>query len=230
SHSGATWSIAQLFDTTANITSFGQGETGRVYYTDQSGQTLQWLAPYTFADVTPTYFAWQFVEAVSGAGILPGCGGDNFCPEGLIDRGEMAVFLLNAKEGSAYVPPPCTTPLFADVPCSDPQAPWINEIARRGVTAGCGGGNYCPTSSVTRSEMAVFLLTTLQGAGYSPPPCAPSSFNDVPASSPFCPWINEIARRGITAGCGSGSFCTENPVTRGQMSVFLATNFRLATP
>ncbi len=228
----ASWAKTLRISTGTNVTSFGEGETGRVYYTDQAGQTLQWLAPYTFADVTPTYFAWQFVEAVSGAGILPGCGGDNFCPEGLIDRGEMAVFLLNAKEGPAYVPPPCTTPLFADVPCSNPQAPWINEIARRGITAGCGSGNYCPGSQVTRSEMAVFLLTTLEGSSYSPPPCVPtpSSFNDVPASSPFCPWINEIARRGITAGCGGGSFCTENPVTRGQMSVFLATNFRLATP
>jgi hypothetical protein len=120
--------------------------------------------------------------------------------------------------------------MFTDVPCSDPLAPWINEIARRGVTAGCGGGNYCPTTQVTRSQMAVFLLTTLEGGGYTPPACPPSTFNDVPSSSPFCPWINEIARRGITAGCGSGSFCTENTVTRGQMSVFLATNFRIATP
>ncbi|HEY4561410.1 MAG TPA: PQQ-dependent sugar dehydrogenase, partial [Thermoanaerobaculia bacterium] len=144
SHSGATWSTAQQFDTAFNITSFGEGETGRIYLTDPTSQTLQWLAPYTFADVQPTYFAWRFVEAVSSHGIIPGCGGDNFCPEGLITRGEMAMFLLLAKEGAGYLPPPCTTPLFADVPCSDPLAPWINEVARRGITAGCGGGNYCP--------------------------------------------------------------------------------------
>jgi len=226
----ASWAKTLRISTGTNVTSFGEGETGRIYYTAPSTQTLQWLAPYTFADVPPTYFAWSFVEAISGAGVIPGCGGDNFCPETLINRGDMAVYLLKAKEGSAYLPPSCTTPLFADVPCSNPLAPWINEIARRGVTAGCGGGNYCPTASVTRSQMAVFLLTTLEGAGYTPPACPPSTFNDVPTGSPFCPWINEVARRGITAGCGSGAFCTENTVTRGQMSVFLATNFRLPVP
>jgi glucose/arabinose dehydrogenase len=230
SQTGATWTTTQLFDTSFNITSFGQGETGRIYLTDQASQTLQWLAPYTFADVPPTYFAWAFVEAVSALGILPGCGGDDFCPEGLVSRGDMAVFLLNAKEGSSYVPPPCTSSMFTDVPCTDPQSPWINELARRGVTAGCGGGDYCPTSLVTRSQMAVFLLTTLEGPSYSPPACPPSSFNDVAAASPFCPWVNEIARRGITAGCGGGGFCPEIQVSRGQMSVFLATNFRVAVP
>ncbi|PYQ65282.1 MAG: hypothetical protein DMF53_05815 [Acidobacteria bacterium] len=230
SHSGATWTSTQQFDTAFNITSFGQGETGRIYLTDPTSQTLQWLAPYTYADVAPTYFAWRFVEAVSSHGIIPGCGGDNFCPAGLITRGEMAMFLLLAKEGSAYLPPACTTPLFADVPCSDPLAPWINEVARRGITAGCGGGNYCPGAQVTRSQMAVFLLATLQGPGYTPPACPPSSFTDVPAGSPFCPWVNEIAARGITAGCGGGGFCPENLVSRGEMSVFLATTFSVPAP
>ena len=57
---------------------------------------------------------------------------------------------------------PAPTPLFADVPCSSPFAKWIDELSNRGVTAGCGGGNYCPTSPVTRDQMAVFLLRTLE--------------------------------------------------------------------
>ena len=227
---GGTWTRSQLFDTTFSISGFGESEGGRMYFTDLGTDTLHWLAPYTFADVTPTYFAWRFVEAVSANGVIGGCGGDNFCPESLISRGEMAVFLLKAKEGSAYSPPACTMPLFSDVPCTHPQAPWINELVRRGVTAGCGGGNYCPTASVTRSQMAVFLLSTLEGPGFAPPTCPPSTFNDIAPGSPFCPWINEIAARGITAGCGSGAFCPETLVTRGQMSVFLSTNFSLPAP
>ena len=227
---GGTFTRTNVFDTSFGITSFGESEKGRVYLTDINGDTLQWLAPYTFADVTPTYFAWSFVEAVFDQGVIPGCGGDNFCPESFISRGEMALFLLKAKEGEAYNPPPCTTPMFNDVPCSDPLAPWINELVRRGVTAGCGNGNYCPTASVTRSQMSVFLLSTLEGPGYNPPACPPSPFSDVSSSSSFCPWIKEIAARGITAGCGGGAFCPENLVTRGQMSVFLATNFSLPTP
>jgi hypothetical protein len=28
------------------------------------------------------------------------------------------------------------------------------------VVTGCGGGNYCPTASVTREQMSVFLAVT----------------------------------------------------------------------
>ena len=75
------------------------------------------------------------------AGVTAGCATDplRYCPEGNVTRGQMAVFLLRAREGAGFVPPACTAPVFADVPCSDPFAPWIGELVRRGVTAGCGG-------------------------------------------------------------------------------------------
>jgi hypothetical protein len=67
-------------------------------------------------------------------------------------------------------------------------------------------------------------LTLAQALGvFQPPACVPGQemFNDVPASSPFCPFIEELARRGITGGCGGGNFCPSDPVTRQQMAVFL---------
>jgi hypothetical protein len=58
---------------------------------------------------------------------------------------------------------------------------------------------------------------------FQPPACVPGSelFNDVPASSPFCPFIEELSRRGVTGGCAPGLFCPGDPVTRQQMAVFL---------
>jgi hypothetical protein len=50
--------------------------------------------------------------------------------------------------------------MFNDVPASSPFCPWIEELVRRGITSGCGGGNYCPSASVTRAQMAVFLVRT----------------------------------------------------------------------
>ena len=75
-------------------------------------------------------------------------------------RQQMAVFLLKALEGSTYVPPDCTNPTFGDVPCSSPFATWIYDLVARGITAGCGGGNYCPVAPVLRQQMAVFLVKT----------------------------------------------------------------------
>lgn len=51
-------------------------------------------------------------------------------------------------------------PRFLDVPCSSPFAPWVHEIANRGITAGCGGGNFCPGNVVLRDQMAVFVTQT----------------------------------------------------------------------
>jgi hypothetical protein len=183
----------------------------------------------TFADVPGSYWSSRFVEALHRRGVRAACATDplRYCPEEPMTRGSMALFLLGAKEGGAYEPPPCTTPVFADVPCSDPLAPWINELARRGVTAGCRPGDYCPEMAVSRAQMAVFLLATLEGAGWAPPACSVAPFTDMPCSSPFAPWIRELAARGITAGCGNGAFCAIQVVTRGQMAVFVATTFAL---
>lgn len=187
---------------------------------------------HTFLDVPQNFFAWRFVEAVENAGVMGegGCGAANFCPNTVVTRGSMAQFLLRAKEGGSYQPPPCTTPTFSDVPCSDPLAPWVEELVRRNVTAGCGNGQYCPTSPVTREQMAVFLIKTFEGPAYVPAACTTPPFNDVPCSSPFAPWVKLITDRGITAGCGNGSYCPSLQVNRGQMSVFVTQTFALPLP
>jgi hypothetical protein len=51
---------------------------------------------------------------------------------------------------------------------------------------------------------------------------AGTPFNDVPPDHPFYQFIGALASSGITAGCGGGNFCPANPLTRGQMAVFLA--------
>jgi hypothetical protein len=49
------------------------------------------------------------------------------------------------------------TPIFNDVPASDPRFSWIQEMSQDGITSGCGGGNFCPNNPVTRGQMSVFL-------------------------------------------------------------------------
>ncbi len=57
----------------------------------------------------------------------------------------------------------------------------------------------------------------------SPAPGSPS-FNDVPISHPFFQYIEALKASGITGGCQASPplYCPDNPVTRGQMAVFLA--------
>jgi hypothetical protein len=183
----------------------------------------------SFTDVPSAGNFYPFIETVLHNGVTAGCGtGETFCPDGTVTRQQMAVFLLKAKEGAAYTPPACTVEVFTDVPCSNPFAPWINELAARGVTAGCGAGTtYCPTDPTNRQQMAVFLLKTDEGSGYTPPACVTPVFDDVPCSSGFAPWINELVARAVTAGCGGNNYCPANQVARQQMAVFLVKTFGL---
>jgi S-layer homology domain len=63
----------------------------------------------------------------------------------------------------------------------------------------------------------------------SDPPATPT-FGDVPTSHPFYPFVEALAKSGITAGCAGGNFCPDNPLTRGQMAVFLAKALGLHWP
>ncbi len=168
-----------------------------------------------------------FIGRLYNNAVTGGCTSDSYCPGAAVDRSQMAVLVLRAGDNT-LVPPPCgATPMFADVPASSPYCRWIEELARRNVVTGCGGGQYCAGAPVTRAQMAVFSLATLEGPSYVPPACTTPMFNDVPASDPFCRWIEELARRGIVAGCGNGAYCPGAPVTRGEMAVFLAEGFAL---
>jgi streptogramin lyase len=110
---------------------------------------------------------------------------------------------------------------FSDVPTSNPDYAFIENLLHNGITGGCAGGGYCPSSSVTRAQMAVFLMKSKLGKGEMPPPATGTVFSDVPASNPFAPWIEQLAGFGITGGCGDGKYCPNDPVTRAQMAVFL---------
>ncbi|MFY9552013.1 MAG: S-layer homology domain-containing protein [Thermoanaerobaculia bacterium] len=63
----------------------------------------------------------------------------------------------------------------------------------------------------------------------SPAP-AVATFGDVPTSHPFFQFIEALAASGITAGCGGGNYCPNNPLTRGQMAVYLSIALGLNWP
>jgi hypothetical protein len=181
-----------------------------------------------FLDVPPANPFHYFVNTVARNGVTVGCGSGNYCPASPVNRAQMAVFLLKAKLGAAHVPPLATGTLFLDVSQGSFAADWIEELASLGVTAGCGGGNYCPDSTVTRSQVAVLVLKTLIDSTYEPQAAA-GIFGDVPLGAFADAWIEDLYRLGITGGCSTSPllYCPERPMTRGQMAVFLTKAFSL---
>jgi hypothetical protein len=59
------------------------------------------------------------------------------------------------------VSPGPATATFTDVPIGHPFFQFIEALFASGITAGCGGGNFCPDAPLTRGQMAVFLSVAL---------------------------------------------------------------------
>ncbi len=114
-----------------------------------------------FTDVPATHWAAAWIKELAFQGITSGCGSGRYCPEAPVTRAEMAVFLLRSRYGANYGPPAVGSSTgFGDVPTTHWAAAWIKQLVAEGITAGCGNGNYCPHSLVTRAQMAVFLVRT----------------------------------------------------------------------
>ncbi len=71
-----------------------------------------------------------------------------------------AVLLWHRRVGDAPA-----TATFSDVSPDHPFFQFIEALAKSGITAGCGGGRFCPDSPLTRGQMAVFLAKGL-GMGW----------------------------------------------------------------
>jgi Subtilase family len=116
-----------------------------------------------FNDVPESYWAADWIEQFYNDGITSGCGTNplRYCPTNPATRAQMAIFLLRAKHGSSYTPPPATG-IFNDVPTGYWAAAWIEQLYNEGITTGCGTSplRYCPENTVTRAQMAVFIVRT----------------------------------------------------------------------
>lgn len=206
----------------------------------------------SFTDVPTSFWAYRFVETLLHSGLTAGCSATQYCPASPVNRWQMAVFLATALAGSGSAVPVsgtvsgmgsynCITggtSVFTDVPPSDGGCKFIHYIAAFGITAGCGANIYCPSDSVTRWQMAVFLSVAMSSRGALPVSGTISGlgsfnctsggstvFSDVLPTDGGCRSVHFIAKQGVTAGCAAGLYCPATVVTRDQMAVFLSTAF-----
>ena len=94
-------------------------------------------------------------------------------------REQMAAFVIRSL--GVFNPPLPGQQRFSDVPSSNPFYSFIDQMAVLQITQGCGGGNYCPSSPVSRDQMAAFMIRAL---GEFNPPLPPAQrFADVPPAN-----------------------------------------------
>ena len=161
-----------------------------------------------FTDIGGSPFESDIVW-LAGAGITTGCSDTLFCPKQAVTREQMATFLARAMDL-----PAAATDYFVDDAASPHQGD-INRVAAAGVTQGCASGYFCPGATVSREQMASFLVRALRL-----PPTVNDYFTD-DEQSMHEGAINSLAAAGYTTGCTQTAFCPANPVTREQMAAFL---------
>lgn len=120
------------------------------------------FSPY-FTDVAPSHPHFRYIQKLRELGITVGCSPTTFCPDQVVTRGQMAVFLVRARLGisSDQTFKYLTTPAFQDVAPSHIFFPYIQKMKQMGVTSGCSATAYCPDALTTRGQMAVFLVRAL---------------------------------------------------------------------
>jgi|GEM_PF-1401301 len=169
---------------------------------------LAWALTSPYSDTDSSKF-YADILWITRTGITVGCGGDRFCPKGEVTRGQMASFLTRALDL-----PSTSRDYFSDDNTNKHHSN-INALAASGITVGCGGTRFCPDGTVTREQMATFLVRAL-----NLPPTSRDYYSD-DNDSIHEARINALAASDITRGCSDITFCPSGAVLREQMAAFL---------
>ncbi|GEM_PF-4071888 len=149
-------------------------------------------------------------------------------PSARVQRVDMAVFLARLLDHAAATSDGLTLPTpeaqgFTDVAgLSTERRNAVNLLGTLGVTGGTGDGStFSPFESVTRRDMASFLVRVqdlLEEGSYD---TSESFFSDVPDDLARSEDINALAAQGIVQGGVDGSYGPFAPVLRSQMALFI---------
>ncbi len=180
------------------------------------------LAPY-FADVPSSHPEFPWVQKMRDLGITAGCGTNIYCPNDAVTRGQMAVFIVRARFGATAGFTYPLTPLFTDVGTDNAYFAWIQKMKQLGITSGCGPGTYCPNDSVTREEMAAFLMRgafnqllapgTPVVSSVSPSSVPPGYTVVVTLIGQNTNWVNGVTQVGTAPGITAGNVVVTNAST-----------------
>jgi hypothetical protein len=166
------------------------------------GDNFTYSAEPYFDDVSPNTFGFAWIQKLNELGITSGCGNHKFCPLDQVLRDQMAVFIVRTRLGASASFTYPSTPYFTDVPQNYWAFGGVQRMKLENITSGCGATQYCPSSPVTRGDMAIFMM---RGA-----------FNQLlPAGTPIA---SQISPKSLSAG-DSGTFTVSGVNTHFQDGV-----------
>jgi hypothetical protein len=205
-----------------------------------------------FYDVPRTHVFAAWIERLFNYQVTLGCSANPrlYCPDATVTRAQMAMFIARAMAGGDSAVPAsgtgynCTTggaSLYTDVAPTASYCRHVHYIAASSVTQGCTATAFCPTTTVSRAQMAMFIARAMRGGDGNVPAMgtipgvgdyscmgAPGSlFADVATTAAYCRHTHYLWARRVIDGCTLTAYCPAPMVIRGQMAKFLTNGFGL---
>ena len=111
----------------------------------------------------------DYIEQLVADGVVGGCAVGPprlYCPNDLVNRAQMSVFI-----SAGIMLPPVSPPTgyFTDMAGYHWADGFAEAIFNAGITAGCGPHIFCPSMNITRAQLAVWLVTGLGIPFYTHP-------------------------------------------------------------
>ncbi|MCY4368299.1 MAG: S-layer homology domain-containing protein [bacterium] len=189
------------------------------------------IEPAGFEDVPASSVASDAIDCMAHYGIMPGTSPTMFEPGLGVTRQEMALILIRAAGPAGMDVPNPRNQGFKDIVGLPAEVRYsINQLAQLGITRGVTASTYSPDTVVNRRQMAQFFtgflaLAPVGEGGVAVESVVPDDrvFTDI-EDLPHDPYdaIRLIYELGVTKGTTPTTYGPEDPVTRGQMAIFLS--------
>ncbi|MHA2131785.1 MAG: FAD-dependent oxidoreductase, partial [Promethearchaeota archaeon] len=205
------------------------------------------LSVYRFNDIPKDHDLWKEIQLISTYEIDTGY--PQYKPAYNIKRDRISAYIIRVKYGEDFTLIDEENPYFEDVPKGHWAFRYIQKMYENGITAGCGGGHYCPDNTITIAELAALIIRAkfnkkecnngpaCEDFNY---PIYPAYFEDVPPSHWAFKYVQKLYDNGIDIyGCGTDNegnqiYCPTRIVQRSKFAQYLAisgygNNFKYST-
>lgn len=123
------------------------------------GWSLITPAQQTFSDVSPSHWAYAFIETVAAHGAITGFADGTFHPGYTVTRAQVAIIIVRARNWPRTTP--TNGPTFTDVPASYWAYTPIETAVHLGVINGYGNGLFGPDDTSTRDQLAKIIYNSM---------------------------------------------------------------------
>lgn len=170
----------------------------------------------TFRDVTPSHWAWEYLQKLQEKGVMTGYPDNTLRPNDNVTRAELLKMVLTANKTPTENRPAA---FFRDTKLTDWYAPFLNTGVALGILSGYNDSTFRPNNSVTRAEALKIVLE----ANKVQPQNAPGlQYRDVATTDWFAPYVNTAYQTGLVKGYADGTFKPYQPITRAEAAKIIS--------